>query len=125
MIAVRMTLMDLLSRVIKKILSQNPALKQGVNDAHILETWPIAVGETIAKHTQAIQVKNKTLIVEVDHPIWKQELLANKSLALQKLNAKISEVLGGDSGKIWIDDLFLNSLNRTKQKAKLPSPGSK
>ena len=113
--------MDLLSRVLQKILNQNPSLKQGVNDARILEAWAPAVGETIAKHAQAVQVKNKTLIVEVDHPIWKQELLANKNLALQKLNAKISELFEDTTGKIWIDDLYLGSLNRTKQKAK-PTP---
>ncbi len=117
--------MDLLSRVIKKILSQNPALKQGVNDARIIESWAPAVGETIAKHAQAVQVKNKTLIVEVDHPIWKQELLANKALALQKLNAKISEIFEDTSGKIWIEDLFLGSLNQTKQKAKSAPKWSK
>ena len=117
--------MDLLSRVLKKILSQNPALKQGVNDARIIEAWAPAVGETIAKHTQAVQVKNKTLIVEVDHPIWKQELLANKTLALQKLNAKISEIFADNATKIWIEDLYLGSLNRTKQKVKSTPPRSK
>lgn len=113
--------MDLLSRVIKKILSQNPSLKQGVNDARILEAWAPAVGETIAKHTQAVQVKNKTLIVEVDHPIWKQELHANKKLALQKLNRKISEILEDTGETVWIEDLYLGTLSRTKQKAK-PTP---
>jgi predicted nucleic acid-binding Zn ribbon protein len=111
--------MDLLSRVIKKILNQNASLKQGVNDARIIEAWAPAVGETIAKHTQAVQVKNKTLIVEVDHPIWKQELLANKTLALQKLNRKISEVFEDTTDKIWIEDLYLGSFSRTKQKTKV------
>jgi predicted nucleic acid-binding Zn ribbon protein len=117
--------MDILSRVLKKILSQNPALKQGVDDARIIDSWAPAVGETIAKHTQAVQVRNKTLIVEVDHPIWKQELLANKALALQKLNKKISEIFGDETGKIWIEDLYLGSLNQTKQKTKLTPPRSK
>jgi len=115
--------MNLLSQVIKRILNQNQALKQGVTDAHILEAWAPAVGEAIAKHTQASQVKNKTLIVNVDHPIWKQELLSNKTLVLQKLNAKISEILMPDgtangNPKIWIEDLYLGSLNQSKQKPK-------
>ena len=117
--------MDLLSRVINSILKKNPALNQGVNDARIIESWAPAVGETIAKHAQAVQVKNKTLIVEVDHPIWKQELLANKALALQKLNAKISEIFEDKTGKIWIEDLYLGSLSRTKQKVKPIPPRSK
>ena len=112
--------MNLLSQVIKRILNQNQALKQGVTDAHILEAWAPAVGEAIAKHTEASSVKNKTLIVNVDHPIWKQELLSNKTLVLQKLNAKISEVLGTDAAKIWIEDLYLGSLNQTRQKSRFP-----
>lgn len=117
--------MDLLSRVLQKILSQNPALKSGVNDARILELWPLAVGEAIAKHTKAVQLKNKTMIVEVDHPIWKQELLANKAIALQKLNDKICETLGSEKGTIWVDDLFLGSLKQTTYKSGSKRPGSK
>ena len=117
--------MDLLSRVIKSILSKNPSLNQGVNDAKIIEAWAPAVGETLAKHARAVQVRGKTLIVEVDHPIWKQELLANKALALQKLNVKISEIFEDKTKKIWIDDLYLGSLNQTKQKAKPIPPRSK
>ncbi len=117
--------MDLLNRVIKKILNQSPALKQGVDDARIIEAWAPAVGEAIAKHARAVQVKNKTLIVEVDHPIWKQELLANKALALQKLNAKLSEIFEDPTMKIRIEDLYLGNLNRTKEKAKSARPGLK
>lgn len=117
--------MDILNRVLKKILSQNPALKQGITDAKIIEAWAPAVGEAIAKHAHAVQVKNKTLIVEVDHPIWKQELLANKKLALQKLNTKISEIMGEEPAKIWIEDLYLGSLNQTRQKAKQGPRGSR
>jgi len=122
--------MNLLSQVIKKILNQNQALKQGVQDAQILEAWAPAVGELIAKHAVAAQVKNKTLIVNVDHPIWKQELHSNKAMVLQKLNAKISELLTGEktsetsnsTNSIWINDLYLGSLNQSKTKSKFPPP---
>ncbi len=117
--------MDLLSRVLQKILNQNPALKTGVNDARILELWPLAVGEAIAKHTRAVQVKNKTMIIEVDHAIWRQELLANKSLAIQKLNQKICEAFHAEPGTIWIDDLFLGNLKQTKYKSETTKPRSK
>ena len=103
--------MDAISRVIKKILGSNPVLKQGIDDAKILETWPLAVGELLAKHTRAFQVKGKTLLVEVDHPIWKQELHSNKQLALKRLNEKLIQVLelNPEKNEARIEDLFLVS----------------
>jgi predicted nucleic acid-binding Zn ribbon protein len=99
--------MDSLSQVLKKLLGSVPALQQGVQDTQILDVWPLAVGELLAKHTRAVQVKGKTLLIEVDHPIWKQELHANKQLALKKLNEKINAVLSPGSEKIWIEEIFL------------------
>ena len=107
--------MDLLQRVLKKIISQNKGLKQGVQDAQILETWGLAVGPQLAKHTRAVQVKGKTLLIEVDHAIWKQELHANKQLALKRFNEKLNEVLGENTkGEMWIEDIFLLSTIQTK-----------
>jgi predicted nucleic acid-binding Zn ribbon protein len=117
--------MDLLNKVLQKIFSQNPGLKRGINDARMVEAWAPAVGETIAKHSKARQVKNKTMIVDVDHPIWKQELIANKTLALQKLNAKISEMMGEEPGKVWIEDLFLGNLSQARPQPKEQSGWSK
>ena len=99
--------MDSLAQVLKKLLGSVPALRQGVQDTQILDLWPLAVGEVLAKHTRAVQVKSKTLLIEVDHPIWKQELHSNKQLALKKLNEKINEVLSPGANKIWIEELFL------------------
>ena len=117
--------MDNISRVIKQILGKNPALKQGMQDARILEIWPKAVGEALAKHAIAVQVKNKTLFIEVDHPIWKQELHSNKQLALKRLNDKISEILNQEEGikpsippKIWIEELFFTSAKHYGSKTK-------
>ncbi len=116
--------MDTLSSLIKKILGSNPALQQGLQDARIIETWPLAVGELLAKHTHAVQVKNKTLMIEVDHPIWKQELHSNKQLAIRKLNEKLAEVLANDPSpkknteQVWIEDIFLLSPKSSGTKAK-------
>ncbi len=109
--------MDSLRQVIGKILRQNASLKRGVEDAKILQAWEPAVGELIAKHTKAVQVRDKTLIVEVDHPIWMQELTANKALALKKLNDKISEILGEKADRPWIEDLYLGALRQTRYKS--------
>jgi hypothetical protein len=106
--------MDLLETLLKKIMSANPSLRQGVQDAKILETWELAVGPQLAKHARAVSMKNKTMLVEVVHPVWKQELHSNKQLALRRLNDKLNEVFAtptpaGETGKIWVEDLFFLS----------------
>ena len=117
--------MDLLGRVLKTIISRNKVLKQGVQDAIIMETWPLAVGPQLAKHTRAFQVKGRTLMIEVDHPIWKQELHANKLLALKKLNEKLTEQFGAGTTEAWVDDLFLVNANSSWAANKSPTKANK
>lgn len=102
--------METLNKVLARILNKNASLKKGVLEARIIELWPDAVGETIAKHARAVQLKNKTLMVEVDHPIWKQELHGNKMLALKKLNEIIKKELFSDAPTAdLVEDIFLIS----------------
>jgi len=118
--------MNSLKQVLNKILNSTPGLKQGLKDARMIEAWAPAVGETISKHTQAKQVRNKTMIIDVDHPVWKQELLANKQMALQKLNIKISELMGDETKKIvWIEDLYFGNMSTASKKSATGSAKSK
>jgi predicted nucleic acid-binding Zn ribbon protein len=72
--------------VLKKVQRENPLLKQRVTEAQALTRWEAAVGSVIAKHTRAIRVQEKVLWVEVDHPIWKSELVHRKRQILEILN---------------------------------------
>jgi predicted nucleic acid-binding Zn ribbon protein len=99
--------MDTLSQILKRILSTNPELSHGVEEARILELWPEAVGESIARHSKAVQIKGTTLFISVEKPVWRQELHSNKSLVLQKLNRHLSVRLGQHrSGGNWIEEIF-------------------
>ncbi|MBU6154481.1 MAG: DUF721 domain-containing protein [Bdellovibrionales bacterium] len=99
--------MDSLSQVLKKILSANPGLSQGVEEARILELWPEAIGESISKHAKAVQIKGTILFISVEKPVWRQELHSNKSLVLQKLNQNLRTRLGPPrSGSEWISEIF-------------------
>jgi predicted nucleic acid-binding Zn ribbon protein len=113
--------MDTLSRILRRILETNRELKSGVHEARILELWPKAVGEGIARHARAVQIKAGTLYVAVEQSVWRQELLANKQRILEKLNTTLRSELGdskGESEAPWIRDLFFlsggTSGNRTK-----------
>jgi|GEM_PF-1121609 len=99
--------MDSLNQVLKKILSSNPDLGKGMQEARILELWPQAIGESISKHAKAVQLKGSTLFISVEKPVWRQELHSNKTLVLEKLNRFLKEELGpSPKSNDWIQDIF-------------------
>ena len=115
--------MDLLNRVLEQILGNRPELKRGINEARILDLWPKAVGAQIAKYAQAVSLKGSTIMISIEHPIWKQELHSNKQLALKKLNECIYESLGHPpKGDRWIDDLFIVNPTKALPKFQKKSP---
>lgn len=103
--------MDALSKILRKLMGTHPTLQGGLHEARILELWPQAVGASISKHTRAKSLRGKSLVVEVDHPIWKKELHAHQRLALKKLNELIAtfpELLDPETKTPWvIQELFL------------------
>ena len=100
--------MDALNRVLQKLLNANPDLKKGLDEARVLEFWPKAVGPHIAKQSRAIQIKGKIIMIAVDHAVWKQELLANKRMVIDKLNATLDLELGAlTDGAKRVEDLFI------------------
>ena len=100
--------MDVLNRVLQKILKANPDLKKGLDEARVLEFWPKAVGPQIAKQARAIQLKGKTIMIAVDHAVWKQELLANKRMVIDKLNATLDQELGALKDQAMrVEDFFI------------------
>jgi hypothetical protein len=119
--------MDSLSQVLKRILSSNPDLGKGLEEARVLELWPEAIGESIAKHSKAVQIKGTTLFISVEKPVWRQELHSNKTLVLQKLNRHLRARLGPPrSGQEWVTDIFFlgnqSSTSANWSKAGKPSP---
>ncbi len=54
--------------------------------------WKDCVGEKLSSHSKIIDVVNKTLIVEVDHPGWGQQLLFRKKEILRNFCSKVKEI---------------------------------
>ncbi len=102
--------MDLLEKILNRILNSNPALSSGVHEARIIELWAVSMGDAIARHTRATRLKGSTLFVSVDHPVWRQELHSNKRMVLQKLNENLNASLGKPERRdFWVEELFLGS----------------
>jgi predicted nucleic acid-binding Zn ribbon protein len=51
--------------------------------------WDDIVGVNIKKVAQPKKIENDILIVEVDSPVWRNELMFLKQNILQKLNQKL------------------------------------
>jgi predicted nucleic acid-binding Zn ribbon protein len=77
---------DSLLDILRKVQRENPKFAARLAESEALSRWETAVGPQIAKHTRAVRVQDKTLFVEVDHPIWKQELQHRKRQILDLLN---------------------------------------
>lgn len=71
-----------------------------MEEAQALSRWELAVGPAIAKHARTLRIDQAVLVVEVDHPIWKQELLARKNQILGILNQKL-----GEDGSPAVEDI--------------------
>lgn len=92
----------------------NPEFSKRLNESKVLGFWEDAVGPHIAKHTQLISVKEGTLIISVDHPVWKSELFLRKNQILEKLSA-----LPDLQGERIIKDLYFIDLSARDNKNKI------
>ncbi|HUJ10086.1 MAG TPA: DUF721 domain-containing protein [Verrucomicrobiae bacterium] len=76
---------QLVPRVMKKL-----GLEQRLQQSQVFYLWPSIVGSDIARHAQPVSLKNRLLIVAVDHPVWLQELSRyHKPLILQRVQERV------------------------------------
>lgn len=91
---------------IAKVLEQvirDLGLTKKLSEQRAVVDWPGVVGQKVAGHSRAIRVDGGRLFVEVDSPVWAQELTLMKRTILRELNARIGKeaienvhfVLGG------------------------------
>ena len=65
-------------------------LEQRLQQSQVFYLWPSIVGNDIARHAQPVSLRNRTLIVAVDHPVWLQELSRyHKPLILQRVQERV------------------------------------
>lgn len=61
-------------------------LEQSVLDVQIESAWPHVMGETVAKLTRSVEVKDGLLIVHVNSAALKAQLFENRFELVRKLN---------------------------------------
>jgi len=74
------TVNETLPRVLRRLGMEDKVLVyRAVSD------WKLLVGESIARHTVAIGVEGKTILVAVDSPAWMTQLTFLKDQLLEKI----------------------------------------
>ena len=81
----RPSTMRSVSTVLEQVM-KNLSLDKALLQAHVLNHWEVAVGESIAQHAQPDVIRFNKLYVDVDSPMWHQELTMLKPTLIQKLN---------------------------------------
>ena len=79
-----------LKKAIDVFLKKND-LEKGVNQNNAIIIWEQIVGEKIAKNAKADSVEYGVLMVKVETPTWRQELIFKKQEILEKINHQLGQ----------------------------------
>ncbi len=88
----------ILAEVIEKL-----GIAAKLSEQRAVTEWAEIVGAKVAEHTRAVKVDGGRLLVEVDSPVWSQELTLMKRTITREINRRIGReaieqvhfVLGG------------------------------
>ena len=64
-------------------------LEQSVLEVQIEEVWPRVMGETVAKLTRSVEVKDGMLIAHINSAALKAQLFENRFELVRKLNEAV------------------------------------
>lgn len=74
--------------VIRRLLRQK-GLETPLNEYRLVDAWKDVVGETIARYTTNIYIKNQVLYVHLSSSVLRQELMMSRQLLVRNLNAQV------------------------------------
>ena len=79
-----------LGDLVSSVLAKTPEARRKLLEHRVLAAWPEMVGQAAAERARAVAVKGQTLTVQVDDPLWLQELLFLKAALLDRYRKAIS-----------------------------------
>jgi len=80
------TIGDILARKLKSL-----GIAKKLKEVEVSNVWPDIVGAAIAAHTRVVRCENGKLLVKVDNPVWRHELIYQKPNFLRLLNGRLGE----------------------------------
>ena len=91
--------------LLKQLLGQ-PGIGEQITRHQAWLVWDQLVGETIAARARPLRLRKGVLEIQVDHPVWMQQLQMMKSQILEKIEAKIPNA--------GITDIYLRQTRGTQ-----------
>ncbi len=77
-----------LKDVILQVLKQQK-LEKPLYERRIIRAWPEVLGDSIAKYTTELQIKNKIMFVKMSSSVIRHELFMTRHDIIEKLNKKV------------------------------------
>tara|TARA_B110001450_G_scaffold229312_1_gene229796 strand:+ start:1138 stop:1434 length:297 start_codon:yes stop_codon:yes gene_type:complete len=66
-------------------------LSKGMQKIKVEETWTKMMGPGVASHTTSVKLQNKTLIIQLNSSVLREELSYGKEKILKMVNEEIGE----------------------------------
>ncbi len=79
-----------LGEALKKFLEKS-RIKNSIQSMQIEDHWLKLMGETIAKYTDRIEIKNGTLFIYTEVAPLKNELVFQKELIIKRINESLGD----------------------------------
>ena len=95
--------------IIKALKQESPLGKQ-LEQARIWEEWPRLAGEELWMHGRPKGIREKTLTIEVENPVWMHRYAYAKRGIIRRINRMVRQSL--------VDDIFVALLEDGEEIAK-------
>ncbi len=63
--------------------------REAVSSHAAVVLWPEVVGAAVARHSEALEIQNATLVVKDKNPTWRNEIAFQKDEILVRLNDRL------------------------------------
>jgi len=84
-----------LSDVVRQILKEQN-LDGKLSEKHLIEAWPLVLGQNISQYTTDLSIKNQTLHVSISSAVLRHDLFLSRAEIVRALNRHVGkEVIKG------------------------------
>ena len=80
-----------LAQGISAFFAKDPETRKKLQENLAIAAWAKIVGETAARYSRAVRVRSQTLSVDVDDPLWMQQLTFLKQAIIEKYRAEFRD----------------------------------
>jgi hypothetical protein len=81
--------------VVRQVLREQH-LDGKLNDKHLIEAWPVVLGQNISKYTTELSVKNRTLYVSLSSSVLRHDLFLSRHEIKIALNRHVGKEVIAD-----------------------------